>query len=509
MKKIVSSLCSFYLVYRLYISVFIFFWVIFIISNSGFDTSEGGYHYQVAVQIIKEGRLSFDTLPDGVFQVAPNGKFYAGHEIGNTLFLLPIAFINSLVEKIASHFIGQEGIYRIQQFLLSFQSGIYSSITATLFFTILKVGFSQTVISSFVGTLCLVFTTYFWTYSRNLFDGVLCGTLLTASFLLILQYRKKNYLSYLICSFVCLGFGFITRISMILAIFTSFVYLLMIYRSSFSNKLREISLALITLIPFFLWQSWYNYLRTGIFYKSPVQTSVYAANNSLDGNLFVGISGLLFSPGKSLFIYAPLLILSVILYKKFYHQWKKEALYVLILSILWLLLHSKLKSWYGAWGWGPRHLITILPVLFFPFATNITYVWGNVKLRFLAIILGLYGFLLSLSSIISNWHFRIAYAFQNKLLGDDLFVWSLWQNQSIDMLKAAFSNILRLFIRQPPDIVKGASNINNYTSNTLNIWLNTFWFLGMPWYVVFFFATSFLLLIYWSAKNILSSDTEV
>lgn len=267
-------------------------------------------------------------------------------------------------------------------------------------------------------------------------------------------------------------------------------------------------MALITLIPFFCWQFWYNFLRTGIFYKSPVQTS-YGANNSLDGNLFVGITGLLFSPGKGLFIYAPLLILSVILYKQFYDHWKKESFYVLIIFILWLLLHSKLRSWYGAWGWGPRHFITILPILFLPFAVNITYVQKNIKLKFFAVILGLYGFLLSLSSIISNWHFRMAYASQNSLLGDDLFVWSLGQNQSVDMLKAAFNNILRLFIRQPPDIVQGASEINNYASNTLNIWLNTFWFSGMPWYIVFFFVIFFLFLIYWSARNILSSNTEV
>ena len=160
-------------------------------------------------------------------------------------------------------------------------------------------------------------------------------------------------------------------------------------------------------------------------------------------------------------------------------------------------------------GWGPRHFITILPILFLPFATNLPYVRENIKLRFLAIILGLYGFLLSLSSIISNWHFRMAYAFQNNPLGDDLFVWSLWQNQSMDMLKAAFGNISRLFIRQPPDIVQGASNINNHTSNTINIWLNTFLFAGIPWYVLFFLSTPFFFLIYWSARNILSSDTEV
>lgn len=180
-----------YLKHKIYFYVFIFFWALFALSNSGVDTSEGGYHYQVAYQIIKHGQLGFDTPQPGVFQIAPNGRTYAGHEIGNTLFLLPTTLTNVLLENIFSRFISLEKIEMLQKFILSFQAGVYSALTATTFFAILQTRFAQTKIHSFLATLCLVLTTYFWTYSRNLFDGVLCSTLLTLSFFLVLSYRKK------------------------------------------------------------------------------------------------------------------------------------------------------------------------------------------------------------------------------------------------------------------------------------------------------------------------------
>lgn len=509
MKNLIKFCLNFYSQNQIYFSIFIFFWALFALSNNGFDTSEGGYHYQVAVQIIKYGQLSFDTLPNGVFQIAPNGRFYAGHEIGNTLFMLPTAFFNVLLETVLSRFISHDSIEKLQQFILSFQAGIYSSITATIFFAILRTRFAQGIIPSFSATICLVITTYFWNYSRNLYDGVLCTTLLTSSFFLLLRYRQKNNLWYLVGCFILLGFSLITRVSMVLAIFVSLVYLINQYWSHLEIRIKEIFLALITLLPFFIWQCWYNYIRTGIFYKSPVQTAVYANNNALDGNIFVGLTGLLFSPGKSLFIYAPLLILSVFLFKRFYKQHQKEAIYIAALTILWFLLHSKLRSWYGAWGWGPRHFITILPILFLPFSVNFEYILTKVSLRFAAIFLGCFGFILELFSMISNWHFRMMYAREMNLISDDIFIWGFWNSQSVDMLKAGFGNIVRILTHTPSIIIKDSySEANEYVSSTINLWANSFIYVGVPWYVVIILLTPLLFLIYWSAGNILRSQSS-
>ena len=77
----------------------------------------------------------------------------------------------------------------------------------------------------------------------------------------------------------------------VLAILVAFTYLLIYCQASIAQKLREFTIAGITLVPFVIWQFWYNFLRTGIAYKSPVQTSVYAVNNALDGNMIIGLFG--------------------------------------------------------------------------------------------------------------------------------------------------------------------------------------------------------------------------
>ena len=510
MKKLIKTCHQIYSKHQIYFNVFIFFWALFALSNSGFDNSEGVFHYKVAVEIVKHGRLGFDKLPSGVFQFAPNGKAYASHEIGNTLFMLPTAFINVMLENILSKFVSLNKIVLLQNFILSFQAGVYSAITTTIFFAILHTRFLMAKIPSFLATLCLALTTYLWTYSRNLYDGVLCSTLLTLSFFLLLTYRQKNKPWYLVSCFICLGFAFITRISMILAILATCAYLLVVYRSTWATRIQEFFLAGLTFLPFIAWQCWYNYLRTGIFYKSPVQTAVYAENNALDGNIFVGIAGILISPGKSLLIYAPLLIVSAFLFKKFYQEHPKEAIYIGALTILWFVLHSRLRSWYGAWGWGPRHYITILPLIFLPFAVNIEYVLRKTILKVTSIILGTFGFILGLSSIISNWHFRMEYARQRGLMGDEVFIWSFGDSQSMDMLKAGFGNIMRILTHAPIITIKDTySEANEYASSTVNLWVTSFVYAGIPWYATVILVIPLVALMYFSIRNILTSERQL
>jgi len=62
---------------------------VFILTSAGFDTSEGLYHYAIAHQVLAEGTLGFVQPRPGAYTIGPNGRTYASHEFGNTLFLLP------------------------------------------------------------------------------------------------------------------------------------------------------------------------------------------------------------------------------------------------------------------------------------------------------------------------------------------------------------------------------------------------------------------------------------
>ncbi|MCB0165945.1 MAG: hypothetical protein KDI79_17055 [Anaerolineae bacterium] len=79
---------------------------------------------------------------------------------------------------------------------------------------------------------------------------------------------------------------------------------------------------------------------------------------------WVGAFGLLFSPGRGLFIYAPLMLL---LFFGIRPAWRRlpRPYFLLIAAIclFYWLFYGSWYAWGGTWGWGPRFLMPILPLL--------------------------------------------------------------------------------------------------------------------------------------------------
>ena len=105
----------------------------------------------------------------------------------------------------------------------------------------------------------------------------------------------------------------------------------------------------------------YNHVRFG----SPFSTGY---EDQPEGVAFttpvlIGLHGFLFSSGRSLFIFSPLLILVPV---GFVHLWKRDRLLVLaLLSTAGFLVMamSCWRNWAGGWDWGPRHIFQITPML--------------------------------------------------------------------------------------------------------------------------------------------------
>jgi hypothetical protein len=170
-----------------------------------------------------------------------------------------------------------------------------------------------------------------------------------------------------------------------------------------------------------------------------------------------------------------------------------------------------MRSWYGAWGWGPRYFVTILPILMLPFAANISYIFKNSFLRINAIILGIFGFALALSSIISNYMVRINYAIEKHRFDDNTFVWSFWNSQSVDMLKAPVENISRIFTHTPlPRMAKFFPEQIENASNTINIWANYIGYvLHIPLFIRVSLAIFLLLIMYYAFRKILTYEFRI
>jgi len=110
---------------------------------------------------------------------------------------------------------------------------------------------------------------------------------------------------------------------------------------------------------------WYNAIR----YGSPFTLGYTLDRDGTLGfstPLATGLHGLLFSSGKSVFLYIPLLFLSVTRLRPFLRAHRRESPVVFVPALLTLGVISCWWCWSGDWAWGPRLLAPIFPMLLLP-----------------------------------------------------------------------------------------------------------------------------------------------
>lgn len=136
----------------------------------------------------------------------------------------------------------------------------------------------------------------------------------------------------------------------------------------------------------------YNYIR----FADPLETGY----EKFAGQFVVGFFGLLFSPGKSLFLFNPLTVLGCLSFPLFFREQRKAMLLFGWLIASHLLLFSFWGDWPGGMGWGPRLMLVVMPYLILP----VGFLIGEYKqvVRIPVIMLLICGVLTQLPSVTVN-----------------------------------------------------------------------------------------------------------
>jgi Dolichyl-phosphate-mannose-protein mannosyltransferase len=85
--------------------------------------------------------------------------------------------------------------------------------------------------------------------------------------------------------------------------------------------------------------------------------------------LLTGLYGFLLSPGQSVFLFTPLLVLVPWTLRHLNRQYPDEVRLILFLVVCYLLFYGKVELWHGMWAFGPRYLVPLVPLLLLPLAT--------------------------------------------------------------------------------------------------------------------------------------------
>lgn len=106
---------------------------------------------------------------------------------------------------------------------------------------------------------------------------------------------------------------------------------------------------------------WVNYERFGFIFSSGY--SDQPEGIAFSTPLLEGLHGLLLSPGRSLFLYGPALVLAPYGWVRLARSRRRIVLGTVLAGVPFLLAMASWQNWEGGWCWGPRHIYQLTPLL--------------------------------------------------------------------------------------------------------------------------------------------------
>jgi hypothetical protein len=370
--------------------VLLFYLCFFLLSASGrLGSSDAGAQLQASVLLATTGHLTAPaqptTLAAGWIRSA-NGRYYEPHDIGNVVLMLPAAWIGQHLSSTppAADFDRPPLVCRLG---VSLTYAAISALGSFFMFRLFALQHEPRV--AFLLSLLLPATTIFWAYSKTAWDvmGAGCGmcALLYAAALVLRGGNRPRH-------FIALGatFAIVCAFRYSMAPFLVIGVAGVLYgarRDLTCHGYITCALAMSAgLLPSFT----YNSMRTGSALRPATATVEYLrANNAIGGDVLSGLWGLLVSPNHGLLVFSPIFLLLFM----FPFVWPRIDPHDRPLcaamgaaALTYLLFIASLKQWGGTFGWGPRFLVPIVPILFYGAALALTAIWDRWRAPLLGLI---------------------------------------------------------------------------------------------------------------------------
>ncbi len=204
-------------------------------------------------------------------------------------------------------------------------------------------------------------------YARSNFSETLQALLLGAAVMLLLSRPVLREPRAGVWFGICLGWLVLTK-----ATFLLFVPLLLLwaYCTPGTGRLRLLPVGLPLLVGLVLYGG-YNRVRTGdwfdFYYPSLYTVDVGGRDVTVPQNFSAapwhGLAGYLISPGKSIFLTSPLLLLALPGAVHWWRRRRRDLLFMTLLLTAYTLLFACFTGWEGGLCWGPRFLVPLIPLL--------------------------------------------------------------------------------------------------------------------------------------------------
>lgn len=317
----------------------------YLLTFSGRITSSDGLSmFAVTESLGKRGDFTTDqlwTLFNTKSIAAPDGESYSKYGYGTSLLAAPfyllalyIPFADLMPVTLLSCALA-----------IALAGGLVYLVTG-------RAGFSPR--TSAAAALLFGLATPAWVYAREFWSESFSLLTLLAAFYLLMPRDPPTRTRPLLAG-VCLGLAIAVRTTNILLVP---LYLCYGFRSV--RPFRPLILFLAPVLLFVLSVLLYNEVR----FASPFATG-YRPDEMFSNPFLLGAYGLLFSPGKGLFVYSPFLAALPYGVWRFSRRGprRRELAFGLLFFAIYVVLFALWYYWWGGTNWGPRFLVPTLPYL--------------------------------------------------------------------------------------------------------------------------------------------------
>jgi hypothetical protein len=282
----------------------------------------------------------------------------------------------------------------LQRYLLGLGPASLGALAALgFFFLAWELGFSEFLAA--LGTLLLVFTTPLWHYARSAYSENIQVVITVWAIWCWVRARGRAPAGLLLVGGFLVGLAPSAKV--LLVILAVAVVLDRLFdRWDTRQWLRVALFAGIGVLPGWLAFRWYNELRFGAALRMGYTTGRDGALG-FSGPVVSGLHGLLFSPGKSIFLYAPLLLLIGVGIRAMFVRRPRDLVLLGVPVVFVFVMVAKWWCWSGDAAWGPRLVVPVVPLLFVPVLEALRS--GGRALRVFASGLALVGLYVSLLGV--------------------------------------------------------------------------------------------------------------
>jgi hypothetical protein len=306
-----------------------------------------------------------------------NGKLYGWYGMGQSLLMFPADVIGTYIERLPA-FDDYSVDPTVRDVIVSYSTNILVCVLAALVCFRLLGFFGFAVNQQIAGVLALIFCTSFLHYTQNMMENNYIFLLTLTGLTFQYEWLRSGSRRALFIGSLALGANLLTRITTGLDILAVAFFLLLtlwftdvrgpVLRSRIVNH-AKVALPMYAL--FGTIDRALQYHRFGSF--STTYIGVFGREQKMlnpalpaaypfETPFHIGFLGPLITPEKSIFLFDPLLVLTVILavvaWKRFRPEIRAYLIAFVAMLFGYIIFYAKFTDWSGDFAWGDRYVST-------------------------------------------------------------------------------------------------------------------------------------------------------